>query len=523
MKKGLSLFVLMFFLMGLPICISAADTLTVDTIKENIRKRGTRWSAGETAASRLPEKARRALFGLKKKAIKDYLPGSTRLAKKIGEKRAVIFPVTFDWRDQGGMDFTTPIRDQGGCGSCWAFGSLAAVESLMEIGGWEFLLNPDLSEQFMVSCSGGSCGGWYLDDTAEFLKNTGSTDELCFLYVAQDRPCSERCPDWESRIERISGWSWVGGTPGLATVDEIKQELEKGPLFGSMAIYSDFLYYTGGVYEHVSGGLEGYHAIAIVGWDDTNQCWICKNSWGTDWGESGWFRIKMGTNESLIEEETIWFDVEGQGPCSEDDSGELDIVGIAGAPGGTVTVPIRIQSAPNGVFSVGFEVTFNSTILNYTGHSRGGLVSDFDFFDCNVPGDKPDVVRCGGFKSTGGIAQGASGDVVYLSFDVIDCEKGLNYTLDLQELKDDIVSWSTSLGCFQCGCDCDVNGDGDVTPQDALCAFQKYLGIDPTACGPIEDICCDVNLDDDCTPADALEIFREYLGMESVCSSEGVE
>jgi len=65
---------------------------------------------------------------------------------------------------------------------------------------------------------------------------------------------------------------------------------------------------------------------------------------------------------------------------------------------------------------------------------------------------------------------------------------------------------------------CDVNGDGEVTPQDALCAFQKYLGICPTACGPCEEISCDVNGDGQCTPADALEIFKESLGMPSVCS-----
>ena len=68
---------------------------------------------------------------------------------------------------------------------------------------------------------------------------------------------------------------------------------------------------------------------------------------------------------------------------------------------------------------------------------------------------------------------------------------------------------------------CDVNGDGDVTPQDALCAFQKYLGICPTNCGDCDDIYCDVNGDGQCTPADALEIFKEYLGIvPNACSPE---
>jgi len=205
--------------------------------------------------------------------------------------------------------------------------------------------------------------------------------------------------------------------------------------------------------------------------------------------------------------------------CDEDDSGALDIVRSAGGPGGIVTIPVRIQSAPNDVGSLGFEVTFNPCVMEFTGFDRGALVNDFDFFNCVVPAGENNIVRCGGFKSTGGIAAGSNGDVVYLNFNVIDCVQGEKYPLGLQELKDDIAAWTTSLGCFTCGCSCDVNGDGEVTPQDALCAFQTYLGICPTVCGPCEEICCDVTQDADCTPADALEIFREYLGIvPNACS-----
>ena len=65
-------------------------------------------------------------------------------------------------------------------------------------------------------------------------------------------------------------------------------------------------------------------------------------------------------------------------------------------------------------------------------------------------------------------------------------------------------------------CDGDVNGDGEITPQDALCAFQTYLGICPTSCDiPCENVCCDVTQDGECTPADALCIFQKYLGLPS--------
>jgi hypothetical protein len=206
--------------------------------------------------------------------------------------------------------------------------------------------------------------------------------------------------------------------------------------------------------------------------------------------------------------------------CTEDDSGTLDIKGTAGGPGATMTITVRMQGAASAVDALGFEVAFDPALLTYTGFTRGSLVADFAFFDAVVPGDDPNVVRVGGFTTGSAIPAGASGDVIYLEFTVNQCDQGSSYSLELQDLKDDLTlpGWTSSGGCWQCGCSCDVSGDGQITPQDALCAFQTYLGICPTGCGPCEDICCDVTLDGQCTPADALEIFKEYLGLPSVCS-----
>jgi hypothetical protein len=71
-----------------------------------------------------------------------------------------------------------------------------------------------------------------------------------------------------------------------------------------MTVYGDFYSYTGGVYEHVYGEELGGHLVTLVGWDDSNSCWICKNSWGEDWGEDGWFRIKY--SECDIEQDTAY-------------------------------------------------------------------------------------------------------------------------------------------------------------------------------------------------------------------------
>ncbi len=204
---------------------------------------------------------------------------------------------------------------------------------------------------------------------------------------------------------------------------------------------------------------------------------------------------------------------------AEDKSGQLDIDGSQGISGSLVTIPIRIQSAPNDVSSLGFEVTIPS-MLTYYKFEWGELVGDFEYFDCKTPEDG--IIRCGGFKSTGGISEGARGDVVNLQFEVaMECNDV--YQLELQNLIDGFFGWSTSPGTFDCArCLCDVNGDEEITPEDGLCAFQKYLKICPTDCGACENICCDVNQDDNCTPQDSLEIYEKYVGGDSLCTGSVV-
>ncbi|MCP4106145.1 MAG: hypothetical protein GY749_11495, partial [Desulfobacteraceae bacterium] len=140
--------------------------------------------------------------------------------------------------------------------------------------------------------------------------------------------------------------------------------------------------------------------------------------------------------------------------CVEDDSGSIDIAGIA--HGDNISVPVRIQNAPNAFSSVGFEIFYNPAVLTYTGfEKKGALAENFDQF--NVSKTTSGFIRCGGFKSSGEISAGTSADLVYLKFAVssrcnnlffnkdIEC----NYSkLELIRLKDDIKSWSASSGCL---------------------------------------------------------------------------
>ncbi len=198
--------------------------------------------------------------------------------------------------------------------------------------------------------------------------------------------------------------------------------------------------------------------------------------------------------------------------CVEDDSGSIDIAGTSAICGGNVSVPVRVQNAPGKAGSIGFEVSFDTSVLTYIGfEKKGALAENFDQF--GVSKISSGAIRCGGFKSSGGIEAGTSGDLVYLNFAVAsDCNES---KLSIGEVKDDMKLWSASPGCFKPAGKCseDINEDGETTPLDALCTFEKYMEICPTSCGiECADVCCDINSDSECTPADALYIFSKYLG-----------
>ena len=207
-----------------------------------------------------------------------------------------LLPV-WDWRNVGGQDWTTPVKNQGRCGSCWDFAAMGALESVIKIEENNSIFNPDLSEQYLLSCpsDSGGCSGWSAYYAYDYiLKNGGALPEDCFPYKANDNiPCSDKCSDWQNKLVPITGYD-IKCHPGR---DYMKYALtEYGPMVVCMAVYDDFHSYKGGVYEH-----PGYeptndinHEVVLVGYNDNPGYWICKNSWGTNWGENGFFRIAYG-------------------------------------------------------------------------------------------------------------------------------------------------------------------------------------------------------------------------------------
>lgn len=208
--------------------------------------------------------------------------------------RTASVPASFDWRARDGASYVTAVKDQGGCGSCVAFGVVAAAEAMLRIAKRDPAAKANLSEAQLFFCYGpdaaaGACpaGGWWPDAALDALRE-GVVDEATFGYTDADQPC--RLPaGWRSKVTRITGWRLVD-TPAA-----IKQHLATtGPVAACFTAYEDFFYYGGGVYRQVTGEAVGGHCVSVVGYDDPGRYWIAKNSWGTGWGEDGFFRIRYG-------------------------------------------------------------------------------------------------------------------------------------------------------------------------------------------------------------------------------------
>lgn len=287
----------------------------LEQIQHAILSSGAQWTAGESWVTRLSPEERRKLCGT------ILGPPSTATATLLTLPPIPELPAQFDWRNNNG-NWVTPVRDQGGCGSCWDFSALGQVEAWWKIlhGRPDTLL--DLSEQYVLSCSDGSCDGWSIDGALEFVRVNGVPLEPCFRYQANDLiPCSNACPDAASQALRIPGWGFI--TLEEAIVENIKNAVYRHPVSASYVVFEDFMFYTGGVYEHVWGDVEAGHAILIVGWNDAEQCWICKNSWEKGWGESGYFRIKWGDSGMGTYCPFIW-DEMNVGPAIEISPKNLD-------------------------------------------------------------------------------------------------------------------------------------------------------------------------------------------------------
>ena len=265
-------------------------------------------------------------------------------------------PASFDWRDYG----LPQIRDQGSCGSCWAFATVGPLECNIALKDGVLV---DLSEQWLVSCTGaGSCGGgWWAHDYHQWdtdpCGGTGAVFESDFPYVADDVPCD--CPYPHHYL--IDGWAHIGDMLEIPPVDNIKQAImDYGPVAVAVNANEAMVAYNGGIFNGCGTG-EANHAVVLVGWDDgqgSSGVWFMRNSWGTCWGEDengvswdededdeqdhegGWMRIPYDCARIGLSANYIEYPGTLPGPLSVNlPNGAPDVL----APGELTVIPVQID------------------------------------------------------------------------------------------------------------------------------------------------------------------------------------
>ncbi|CAJ0565823.1 unnamed protein product, partial [Mesorhabditis spiculigera] len=221
---------------------------------------------------------------------------------QLRNKRAAA--ANFDWRTTTAVN---PIRNQGSCGSCWAFASVAALETQMNYkNNRTGALRRSYSEQYLVDCSVTywGCGGGYPSAALTYIKNYGTPRGAAYPYVSGTTGDTTECMTGLTLEKPVSAVSIFTGNVSQ-TVTFIKNQ---GPVTACFYVCNSFYAYASGVYTANctpnSPGFQGGHAVAIIGYGTTAagvNYWLARNSWGTDWGINGYFMIKRGADVSSIE------------------------------------------------------------------------------------------------------------------------------------------------------------------------------------------------------------------------------
>ncbi|XP_038971985.1 thiol protease SEN102-like [Phoenix dactylifera] len=198
-------------------------------------------------------------------------------------------PALVDWRQKGAV---TSIKDQGQCGSCWAFSTVVAVEGINQIKTRELI---SLSEQELVDCDdrdNNGCNGGLMEHAFEFIvRNGGITTEAEYPYRAKDGRCDASKEN--SAVVTIDGYENVPANNEAALMKAVAHQPVSAAIEASGTA---FQFYSEGVFTGACG-TDLDHGVAIVGYgttEDGTKYWIVKNSWGPEWGEKGYIRMERG-------------------------------------------------------------------------------------------------------------------------------------------------------------------------------------------------------------------------------------
>ncbi|KAL3106643.1 hypothetical protein niasHT_012019 [Heterodera trifolii] len=309
---------------------------SADLLVAHVNGQQSSWKAKLNAkfAKMTPEEQQQ-LMGSRRPFLEPITKSTKQQNGKPGLNKADI-PLNFDARQHfyKCADIIGKIQDQSACGSCWAVSVASVITDRICIAS-DGAQRANISALDLLSCephSFGCRGGWEDKAFEHYVKRglcTGSDFEAnrgCKPYPFAPVPhpsnvplhktpkCAHRCPngDYTSTYAKDKFYGKNMGVLDDGNVEAIQAEIMRaGPVTAAFRVYEDFGHYASGVYQHVAGKYRGGHAVRVIGWgydtDSKLPYWLVANSWNTAWGDGGFFKIRMGTDECGFETSGICF------------------------------------------------------------------------------------------------------------------------------------------------------------------------------------------------------------------------
>jgi cathepsin B len=316
-------------------------------IDEVNSKEGVTWKAGHNDRFKgTPVHSHKALCGVKVNYAGKMKPTGLKKVSTVNANIPDAFDSETNW--PACAKVIGDIRDQSNCGCCWAFAGAEAASDRLCIATQGKVALPLSAQETCFCASDNGCNGGYVEDPWNYISQVGLTTGgqynntgalgggYCSAfslphchhhgpqgndpYPAENTPgcpsqTSPQCPNkCDSGAQaphnnfQSDRYTFDGQTVSYSSPAAIQTAImNQGPVEAAFTVYADFANYVSGVYSHVSGSMEGGHAIRIVGWgtDSGVDYWKVANSWNPYWGENGYFRIKRGNDECGIEDSVV--------------------------------------------------------------------------------------------------------------------------------------------------------------------------------------------------------------------------